>query len=376
MNEDYYAVLGVAKNANEQDIKKAYRKLAMQYHPDKNPGDKAAEDKFKEAAEAYSVLSDKEKRAIYDQYGIQGLKAQGAGGFSGFDAEGFRGFEDILGDFFGFGRRGRGGTRARQGRSLEMLMELTFMEAYDGCEKTVSVAKNENCDACHGDGLRSGATKRACQTCGGHGQVQYQSGIFAMSQTCPTCRGEGRFIDPKDRCRTCHGEGMVKKTSEVTVKVQPGVDTGMRMKVREKGEPGAFGGPAGDLYLVIKVLPHEHFERRGDDLFAQVPMSFPQAALGTIIEIPTLQGQEKLRIPEGTQNATRMKIRRAGFSILGRPSSYGDLYVYINVETPQNLTKRQRELYQELAELEEGGDDEKDKSIFQKVKDFFLNHSS
>lgn len=376
MSEDYYAVLGVAKNANEQDIKKAYRKLAMQYHPDKNPGDKAAEEKFKEAAEAYSVLSDKEKRAIYDQYGIQGLKAQGAGGFSGFDAEGFRGFEDILGDFFGFGRRSRGGTRARQGRSLEMLMELTFMEAYEGCEKTLTVAKNENCDACNGDGLRSGATKRSCQTCGGHGQVQYQSGIFAMSQTCPTCRGEGRFIDPKDRCRTCHGEGMVKKTSEVTVKVQPGVDTGMRMKVREKGEPGTFGGPPGDLYLVIKVLPHEHFERRGDDLFAQVPLSFPQAALGTIIEIPTLQGQEKLRIPEGTQNATRMKIRRAGFSILGRPSSYGDLYVYINVETPQNLTKRQRELYQELAELEEGGDDEQDKSIFQKVKDFFLNHSN
>ena len=373
MSDDYYELLGVSRGANEQEIKKAYRKMAMQFHPDKNPGDHVAEEKFKAVSEAYSVLSDKEKRAIFDQYGIQGLKAQGSGGFSGFDSEGFRGMEDIIGDFFGgFGGR-RSGNRARQGRSLEMLMEMTFMEAYEGVEKTVKVTKNEACDACLGDGLRSGTSKKVCHTCAGHGQVQYQTGIFAMSQTCPTCRGEGRSIDPKDRCRTCNGNGVKEKTTEVTVKVQSGVDTGMRMKVRGKGEPGGNGGPAGDLYLVIKVLPHEHFERRGDDLIAQVPLTFPQAALGTMINIPTLQGSEKIKIPEGTQNGTRFRIRRGGFAILGRPSSYGDLYIYANVESPKGLTKRQRELYEELLEQEEEPEENHEKSIFQKVKDFFMH---
>lgn len=377
MSDDYYEVLGVSRGASEQEIKKSYRKLAMKYHPDKNPGDKAAEDKFKTAAEAYAVLSDKEKRAIYDQYGVQGLKAQGSGGFSGFDSDIFSGMEDILGDFFGgaFGRGRRSKSRVRQGRSLEMIMELDFMEAYEGTEKTVSVTKNENCDACLGDGLRSGAEKKVCQTCGGHGQVQFQTGIFAMSQPCPNCRGEGRFIDARDRCRTCHGNGLVQRTTDVTVKVQPGVDTGMRMKVRGKGEPGSNGGPPGDLYLVIKVKAHQHFERRGDDLFAQVPLSFPKAALGTMITIPTLQGPEKVKIPAGTQTGTRFRIRRGGFAILGRPSSYGDLYVYANVETPTNLDKRQRELYEELAELEDPHEDHETKSIFQKVKEFFIHEN-
>ena len=371
MSQDYYEVLGVSRSAGEPEIKKAYRKMAMRYHPDKNPGDQHAEDQFKMAAEAYSVLSDSEKRAIYDKYGEQGLKAQGAGGFSGFDESIFGGFEDILGDFFGFGRRGRGGARARQGRSLEMLLELSFMEAYEGCEKTVSVTKEEICDTCGGEGIRAGASKKVCPTCGGHGQVQYQTGIFAMTQTCPTCRGEGHIIDPKDRCRSCHGRGKVEKESEITVNVQAGVDSNMRLKVRGKGEPGEKGGPAGDLYLVIKVEEHEHFRREGDHLYAQVPISFSQAALGTHIEIPTLQGNERLRMPEGTQTGTRFTLKRAGFSVLGRPGSYGDLYIQTVVETPKGLTKQQREFFEELEQLDEEKKAGHERSIFQKVRDFF-----
>jgi molecular chaperone DnaJ len=376
MNEDYYEVLGVKRDASEQDIKKAYRKLALKYHPDKNQGDKAAEDKFKTAAEAYAVLSDKEKRGIYDRYGHQGLKAQGAGGFSGFDSDIFRGFEDILGDFFGFGGFGRrgGGSRARQGRSLEQVLDLTFMEAYEGLEKKVKVTKNENCETCSGSGLRPGANRQTCGTCGGHGQVQIQSGIFAMSQTCPTCRGEGQIVDTKDRCRTCFGRGVQEKTSEISVKVQPGVATGMRLRVRGKGEPGQNGGPAGDLYLVMRVGNHEHFERREDDLYAQVPISFGQAALGTMLTIPTLQGPEQLKIPSGTQSGTRFRIKRGGFSVLGRPGSFGDLYVQVVVETPTKLNKRERELLEELEEERSGKHKDEDKSIFQKVKDFFQAH--
>lgn len=379
MNEEYYQVLGVSKSASEQEIKKAYRKLAMKYHPDKNPGDKAAEEKFKEAAEAYAVLSDKEKRAIYDQYGVQGLKAQGSGGFQGFDSDIFSGFEDILGSFFGgFGgggfRGGGSGNRPRQGRSLEMILDLTFMEAYEGCNKTVKITKNTACDDCHGEGIRKGAKRKTCHTCNGHGQVQYQQGIFAMSQTCPTCRGEGTIIDPKDRCRSCNGKGMIPRESEIKVKVQAGVDTGMRMKVRGEGEPGKLGGPAGDLYLVLKVEEHEHFQRQGDDLHAMVKISPAQAALGHVVEIPTLQGTERMKIEQGTQTGTQYRIRRGGFSILGRPSSYGNLYVKVAVETPNNMSRRERELYEELLELEEekAGDDER--SIFQKVKDFFVQH--
>lgn len=369
MNDDYYDVLGVNRDAREPEIKKAYRKLAMQYHPDKNPGDKEAEEKFKAAAESYAVLSDKEKRSIYDQYGKDGLRAQGAGGFSGFDSGAFSGFEDILGDFFGFGRARRG-SRARAGRSLEMMMTLSFMEAYEGVDKKVQVRKNENCTACRGEGLRAGAQKRVCSTCGGHGQVQVQTGIFAMSQTCPNCRGAGKSIEPRDRCRTCHGAGMVEKETEITVKVQAGVDTGMRMKVRGKGEPGSQGGPAGDLFLVIKVGEHEYFERRGDDLHVEVPITFAQAALGSMLSIPTLQEVETVKVPGGTQTGSRFRIGGGGFAVLGRPNRYGVLHIHIVTETPGQLSKQQRELYGELLEIDEN-QRHQDKSIFQKMKDFF-----
>lgn len=371
MKQDYYEILGVSRSADDQEIKKAYRKMAVQYHPDKNPGDKAAEEKFKLAAEAYQVISDKEKRRIYDQYGHDGLRAQGAGGFSGFSADIFGGFEDILGDFFGFGRRSRSGPR--RGRSIEQVLEISFMEAYHGVEKkTIEVTRNETCDVCDGKGLRMGAVKRNCLTCGGRGQVHMQTGIFAMSQTCPTCRGAGQMIDSKDRCRSCYGEGLVQKTSELKININPGVDTGMRMKVRDQGEAGPMGGPPGDLYLVIKVEPHEYFERRNDDLFAQVPISFTQAALSATISLPTLQGDKNLDIPEGTQSGTQFRLPRAGFSRLGRPGSYGDLFIQVVVETPRNLTKRERELLEELGTLR-GDKPRENKSIFQKVVDF-LQH--
>ena len=372
MNQDYYELLGVGRNASEQEIKKAYRKKALQFHPDKNPGDKQAEENFKAAAEAYQVLSDKEKRGIYDQYGHQGLKAQGSGGFSGFDSDIFRGFEDILGDFFGFGgSRRRGGSRMRQGQSLEQELPVTFMEAFEGVEKTVKVRRRETCDVCDGKGLRMGANVRSCGTCGGQGQVRMQAGMFAIAQECPTCRGAGQSIDPQDRCRNCHGEGVVARESDLTIQVQAGVDTGMRLKVRGKGEAGRQGGPPGDLYLTIAVSPHEYFERRENDLVAQVPITFSQAALGTTIDIPTLQDKERLRIPEGTQSGTQFRIRRAGFSILGRPASYGDLYIIVVVETPKKLSKKERELFEDLAELQTDKKRKDESSIFQKVKDLF-----
>ena len=369
MKSDYYEVLSVSRGATDQEIKKAYRKMAMIYHPDKKPGDKEAEEKFKMAAEAYSVLSDKEKRVIYDQYGHEGLSARGGSGFSGFSTDIFGGFEDILGDLFGFGGRGRSGTRERQGRSIEQVLNITFMEAYKGVEKSVRVRRHESCGSCKGKGLRTGAQLQNCGTCGGLGQVRVQTGIFAMSRTCHQCRGAGRMINPQDRCRTCYGEGVVEKTNEISVAVQAGVDTGMRLKVRGMGEAGQYGGPPGDLYLVLKIGSHEFYERRQDDLFASISISFGQAALGSEIEIPTLQGNEKLKIPEGTQTGEVFKIKRAGFSVLGRPGGYGRLHLQAVVQTPTKLTRRERELLQELEELH--SQKPKTKSILQRVKDFF-----
>ncbi|MDJ0836169.1 MAG: molecular chaperone DnaJ [Acidobacteriota bacterium] len=375
MDQDYYEVLGVSRQATEQEIKKAYRKKAVQYHPDKNPGDKTAEEKFKAAAEAYSVLSDREKRDVYDRYGHQGLKAQGQGGFSGFNSDIFGGFEDILGDFFGFGRgRGRRGPRPRQGRSLEQLVELTFMEAYEGVTKEIKVRKMENCDVCDGSGLRAGASMKNCTTCNGQGQVIMSAGILQVSQPCPACGGQGRMVSPQDRCRQCYGQGKMERSSTVKVPINSGVDTGMRMRVSGKGEPGENGGPPGDLYLAIKVLPHEHFDRQGDDLHAQVAVSFSQAALGTTLEIPTLQSQEKIKVPEGTQSGSTFTLRRCGFSIVGRPNSYGDLIVKVVVRTPVRLNREERELLEKLDEIQKKKGNNQGKSIFQKVKDFFQHH--
>ncbi len=373
-NEDYYAALGVERNASESEIKKAYRKMAMKYHPDKNQGDKSAEEKFKAAAEAYSVLSDQDKRQLYDRFGHEGLKAQGMGGFRGFDTDIFGDFGDILGDFFGFGSRRSRGPRPRQGRSLEQLVELGFMEAYEGVAREIEVRKMDLCDVCGGDGLRPGARKTTCGTCGGAGQVYMRSGILSVSQTCPTCQGMGQTVRTEDRCRTCYGRGKVEKTETIKVSINAGVDTGMRMRVSGKGEPGENGGPPGDLYLVLKVASHEHFERREDDLYAQIPISYAKAALGTTLDVPTLKGNERLKIPEGTQSGTIFTIRRAGFSIVGRPGSFGDLHLQVVVRTPRKLSKKERELLEELEALADERKSNEEKSIFQKVKDFFQHH--
>jgi len=371
-NRDYYELLGVDRSAAESEIKKAYRKMAIKYHPDKNPGDKEAEERFKEAAEAYSVLSDQEKRSIYDQYGHQGLRATGGGGFGGFDESIFSGFEDILGDFFGFGfggSRRRSRTRAAAGRSIEQILDLTFMEAYEGVEKKVTIRRRETCETCDGKGLQSGSSMQTCSVCMGQGQVQMQSGFFAISRTCHQCRGSGQMIDPKDRCGTCRGEGRVERESEIKVPVSAGVDTGMKLRVTGQGEAGQRGGPPGNLYLIIRVEEHDTFTRKGDDLFATIPISFGQAALGDQVEIPTLKGKERVKIPSGTQSGEVFKIRRAGFSIVGRPSSFGNLYLTVNVLTPTKLTKRERELLTELRDIEQARDEEP--SVIQKVKEFF-----
>ncbi len=368
---DYYAVLGVERNASAQEIKKAYRALALKYHPDKNPDNKESEDLFKEAAEAYSILSDTEKRGMYDQFGHAGVAAgSGAGGF---DESVFSGFEDILGDFFGFGSGGRrrsARNRPQQGRSLEQLLTLTFQEAFEGCEKSVEVHRAEPCETCTGSGLKTGAKSHTCSTCGGMGQVQVQSGFFAISRTCHACGGRGQTISPSDRCGTCHGAKHIEKTRPLDVTVTAGVDTGMKLKVRGQGEPGALGGPAGDLYLVIKVEDHEFFKREGENLFARIPISFSQAALSTEIEIPTLHGVETLKVPAGTQTGKQFRMKRAGFSIVGRPHRFGDLFLEAVVVTPTKINKRERELLEELAEIE-GDHITEHKSVFQKVKDFF-----
>lgn len=376
MKRDYYEVLGVSRQASDQEIKKAYRKKAIQYHPDKNPGNVEAEEKFKEAAEAYEVLSNQEKRELFDRYGHEGLRAQSSGGFSGFDSSAFRGFEDILGDFFnfGFGGGSRGGSRRqsrmRQGRSIEQLLTLTFEEAFFGADKDIEVSRNEVCQTCQGQGMKKGAQMRNCARCEGTGQVLSQTGFFTMSMTCPSCRGQGQTIDPKDLCQNCDGTGLEEKVGSVSVKIYPGIETGMKMRVKGQGEAGQFGGPPGDLYLVVQVEDHEFFKRDGNHIHATLPIHFSQAALGTVIDVPTLEKDHSLEIPAGTQSGTQFRIARAGFPVIGHPTRRGDLYVTVQLITPKKVKGEMRELFEKLAKLEGDTIVEK-KSVFQKVKDFF-----
>jgi len=373
LKQDYYTVLGVSRQASDQEIKKAYRKKAIQFHPDKNPDDHEAEERFKEAAEAYEVLSNSEKRDLYNRYGHEGLRAQNTG-FSGFDSSAFSGFEDILGDFFNFGfggsRRNQRKTRVKQGRSIEQLLQVTFEEAYTGSDKKIDVVRNEVCHSCTGQGMKEGAKLNNCQRCGGKGQVLSQSGFFTMSVTCPSCRGQGQTINPSDVCGECDGTGLEEKTGKVSVKVYPGIETGMKLRVKGQGEAGQFGGPPGDLYLVIQVEDHEFFHRDGDHIHASLPINFSQVALGTVIEVPTMEGTHKLDIPSGTQSGSQFRINKAGFPILGHPTRKGDLYVTVQVVTPRKLSKEERTIFEELSKLE--GDPVLDnRSVFQKVKDFF-----
>ncbi len=351
---DYYEVLGVSKTASDDEIKKAYRKLAMKYHPDRNQGEKAkeAEEKFKEVKEAYEMLSDEQKRAAYDQYGHAGVDPNsGMGG--GFGAGGFaEAFGDIFGDMFG-GARTRGGRQVYRGNDLSYSMEITLEEAAKGKDAQIRIPSWDSCDTCHGSGAKPGTSPKTCTTCGGQGSVQMRQGFFSVQQTCPHCRGTGKIIP--EPCPSCSGQGKIKRQKTLEVKIPAGIDDGMRIRSSGNGEPGVNGGPPGDLYIEIRVKEHDIFERDGDDLHCQVPVSFITAALGGEIEVPTLQGKVAIDIPEGTQAGKQFRLRGKG--IKGVRSSYpGDLYCHIVVETPVKLTEYQRKLLRELEEsLKKGG---------------------
>ena len=367
---DYYEVLGVARTASDTEIKSAYRKLALQYHPDRNPDDPHAEEKFKEASEAYSVLADSEKRARYDRFGHAGVG--GAGGFTGFDPATFSGFEDLFGDlfadFFGTARGGRGRSRAQRGGDIRFDLELEFTEAVFGVQKEVEITRQEACDKCHGSGVAPGKSAEPCQGCGGRGQIRFQQGFFSVSRTCPNCRGAGSVI--KDPCPACHGHGRTAHTRKIEVTVPAGVEDGTRIRYAEQGEAGTQGGEAGDLYIVLHVKEHEFFEREGKDLYCVVPISFPQAALGAEIMVPTLEGEAKLKVPEGTPSGAQFKLRHKGVPSLNGHGK-GDLFVEVRVQTPSKLTKRQKELLHELAESLPVENKPQHRTLFSRVKDIF-----
>jgi molecular chaperone DnaJ len=367
---DYYEVLGVQRGATEQELKQAYRRLAIKYHPDKNPGDKEAEERFKEIAEAYQVLSSPDLRARYDKFGHAGVGA-GAGAGAGF-GQGFPGFEDILGDLFGFGDifGARGGRRPgpRRGSDLRYDIEITLEEAATGLKTKIRVPRLETCDLCHGSGAAEGSQPARCSTCGGAGQVRYQQGFFSVSRTCSTCRGEGKVI--RDPCRECRGQGRVEREKTLEIKVPAGVDSGSRLRIAGEGEAGEVGAARGDLYVIIHVKEHELFERRDANLYCSVPVSFAQAALGADITVPTLDGQEALRIPEGTQANSMFRLKGKGMPVLGGRGR-GDQFIYVNVITPTNLSREQRRLLEEWAALEARESQQNEKGIIDKVKDMF-----
>jgi len=344
----YYEVLGVERNATEEEIKKSYRKLAMQYHPDRNPGDKDAEERFKEAAESYEVLNDPSKRETYDRYGHEGLSNTGFQGFSGFE-DIFSSFGSIFEDVFGFGNgRSRSRTAARTGSDLRYDLKISFIDAAVGLTKDIDIPKHETCGDCRGTGAAAGTSPEICSRCQGRGQVTQSSGFFSISTTCPVCRGEGRII--KEPCRSCMGSGLKQIVKTVNIKIPAGVETGSRLRLRGEGEQGAHGGPNGDLYIFIHVESHEFFERSGDDLFCRIPISFVQAAMGANIEVPTLMSTEKLKIPRGTQSGKRFRLKGKGIAHL-RGMGRGDQIIETVVMIPTQLNKKQEELLREFARI-------------------------
>jgi len=375
---DFYEILGLAKNASDDDIKKAYRKLAMKYHPDRNPDSKGAEEKFKEAKEAYEMLSDAQKREAYDRYGHAGVDPNmGGGGFAGGGGGGFAdAFGDIFGDIFGGaagGARGgrSGGPQVYRGADLRYNLEITLEQAANGFDTTIRVPSWDSCETCHGSGAKPGTSPTSCPTCAGHGQVRMQQGFFSIQQTCPKCHGTGKIIP--EPCATCAGAGRIKRNKTLEVKIPAGIDDGMRIRSSGNGEPGMNGGPPGDLYVEIHIKAHSVFQRDGDDLHCEMPISYATAALGGEIEVPTLGGKVSFTVPEGTQSGKVFRLRGKGVKGV-RSGMAGDLFCHVVVETPVRLTDRQKDMLREFeSSMSEGGSKHspQSKSWKDKVKEFF-----
>jgi molecular chaperone DnaJ len=371
--KDFYEVLGVTRTASIEEIKSCYRKAALKWHPDRNPENKEeSEIKFRECTEAYSVLSDSQKREVYDTYGHAGLS--GAGGGVDFNNTAFRDFHDILGDFFGFedlfgtGRSGR--TRRQRGADLRYDMTLTFEEASAGVTTKIKLPRQEYCEVCNGTGAKKGTGIITCQSCGGRGQLAYQQGFFSITRTCPACQGAGQIV--RERCPDCHGQGRIEREKTIELRIPPGVDSGTRLRVTGEGESAANGGAPGDLYVVLEVKEHPFFERRGADLYCTIPLSITQAALGTELQVPGLNGEERLKIPEATQSGAVFRLKGKGLAD-PRGGGKGDLYYHVRVLTPTKLTREQRRLLEQLgASVKvENKPADRNSTIFDKVKDIF-----
>ena len=376
---DYYEVLGVSRDVSPEDLKKSYRKLAIQFHPDKNPGDKAAEEKFKELSEAYEVLSDPKKKQMYDQFGhAANAGAAGGGGFGG-GFEGFAGaggFNDIFGAIFGdiFGQmggqtRGRGRRRGgRPGADVRTQIDITFEEAAFGCEKVITLQRNAGCDTCLGSGAKPGTQPSICQQCGGRGEVAFQQGFFAITQPCPRCQGSGETVT--DPCSGCRGTGKQKKRSQIAVKIPAGIDTGQKLKLTGEGEAGERGAMSGDLYVGVNILPHDFFTREEYDVICDVPITFSQAALGTELQVPTLEGRVTMKIPAGTQSHKTFRLKGKGIAQLGR-GGRGDQLVRVVIETPSKLNAEQKDLLRKFDEIGADFSHPLHQRFFEKVKNFF-----
>lgn len=380
---DYYEVLGISRTASEQELKSAYRKLALKHHPDRNPGDKAAEEKFKEAAEAYAVLADADKRAMFDRFGHAGVSSAAASGGAGFDPTIFADFDDIfaglggLGDLFGFGDlfggRRRGG--ARRGADLRYDLEIAFTEAAGGVETSIQIPREETCETCRGSGAAPRSAPETCRQCGGRGQVRYQQGFLTIARTCGRCQGSGRVITKP--CATCHGAGRTARDRKLTVKIPAGIASGQRLRLYGEGEHGVGGGPPGDLYVVVHVREHEFFHREGDDLYCEMPVQFPTLALGGTLQIPTLDGEYALEIPAGTPSGHRFRVKGKGMPNVGG-RGVGDLYVIVRADVPRKLTKDQKRILEQFAATlgkppgaRTGSPEDDDRPLFDRVKDIF-----
>lgn len=378
MKLDYYEVLGIARGCDDKTLKSAFRKLAMQYHPDKNPGDKEAEQKFKEIGEAYEVLKDPQKRAAYDRFGHSAFENGGGGhgpfgGGNPFGNGGFADiFEDIFGEMMGGGRRRRSDGRER-GADLSYNMEITLEEAYGGKTAQIRVPSSITCDVCNGSGAQKGSQPETCPTCHGAGRIRAAQGFFSIERACPTCSGQGKII--KNPCKKCHGSGRVEEDRSLSVNIPAGIEDGTRIRLANEGEAGQRGGPTGDLYIFISIKPHEFFQRDGADLYCRVPISMTTAALGGSFEVSTLDGTKtRVKVPEGTQNGKQFRLKDKGMPVL-RQQNIGDLYIQVSVETPQNLTGKQRELLEEFDKLSNHENSPQSHGFFSRMKDFFEGFS-